>query len=67
MTQQCPKPFRPEDCQVLNQIAQSIQQTLELLRKCERCGLSQPDLVAENERQLALIEGLKREFFTLQP
>jgi hypothetical protein len=60
-------PYTPEHCELCNQLLQSVAVTRELCEACERAGLPVGPAREENENQLALLNGLKREFMSTRP
>ena len=58
-------PFKPEECEVLNQLLEHFAATRAYLDKCERCGLNVSDAKAENAAQTDFVESVKREWFPM--
>lgn len=56
-------PLKDEDCDCLDRVLESVRDTAELIARCKACGLDVAKAQEENERQKALAESLKRNFF----
>lgn len=56
-------PFKPDEVSVVNELLDHVTATKDFADKCERCGLNVSETKAETERNLAFLNGLKKEFF----